>query len=364
MKLQLSYFALLLLLSGSLQAATVVSESIDSATTWTKSGSPYILNYDIRIERGALLRVEPGVRVLFGQEAKLVIAGALRAEGTQRQPIAFEGQNKNIWQGLHFFYTCDGYKEENGTGSLLRHCSFKGTGESPVTAIKTEGCNLLVEYCSFEQCYTGIEARRQANVQVRHSFFDECNRALNIRNSTHAQIEHNEIKRCNSVMLSAPTVFRYNKLHRFTNKGLHSGLVLWMASGGKQVIENNLFERFDGYAIKIQRLSRHSRINIRFNDFKRNRVNLRLSPHYCSRAKEFAISNNNFYDCKKHQVELFSKEPHEEGAELKTVHIGANYWGRLSEKELRRLTLDHSKDKAIPAHVRYDSQVARIDSHR
>lgn len=361
LQLQLSHLVLLLLLSGSAQAATIVSGNIDSSTTWTKSASPYIIEYDIRIERGALLRIEPGVEVLFGQEAKIVIAGALRAEGTPRQGILFEGNNKNAWQGLHFFYTCEGYKEEDGTGSMLSYCQFKGTGESPVNAIKSEGCNLLVEHCSFEQCYTGLEARRQAKVYIRHNLFDKCNRALNIRNSTHAYVEHNEMKRCNSVMLAAPTVFRYNKLHRFTDTGLHSGLVLWMASGGTQIIENNEFERFDGYAIKIQRLSRHSRINIRFNDFKRNEVNLRLAPHYCSRAKEFVVSNNNFYDCKKNQVELFSSKAYEEGVELQTVHIGANYWGKLSEKGLRRLTLDNQKDKAIPAQVRYDSQIARID---
>lgn len=358
---QLACSLALLLLSLPSLAGTVVDRNIDTATTWTLAGSPYVLDYDIRIEKGALLRIEPGVLVLFGQEAKLVIAGGLRAEGTQRQPIRFQNQNKNTWQGLHFFYTCEGYQEENGEGSLLRYCHFKGTGETPVTAVKTEGCNLLIEHCRFEQCYTAIEARRQARIQVRHNFFDGCNRVLNVRNSTHAKVEHNEMKRCNSIMLAAPTVFRYNKLHRFTNTGLHSGLILWMASGGQQIIENNSFERFEGYAIKVQRLSRHSRISLRFNDFKRNEVNLLLEPFYCSRAKEFVVSNNNFYDCKKYQVELFSKKPYEAGEELHTVAIGANYWGRLSEKALRKLTLDHEQDATLPAKVRYDGQVAKMD---
>ena len=48
-------------------AQTEVSGSIDTPTTWTIAGSPYLLAGDTTVRPGVVLTIEAGVRVEFGE---------------------------------------------------------------------------------------------------------------------------------------------------------------------------------------------------------------------------------------------------------------------------------------------------------
>jgi hypothetical protein len=59
-------------------------------TTWSISGSPYILDGDVTVAAGRTLTVDPGVVVKFnGSFRQLWISGALNAVGTRANPITF-----------------------------------------------------------------------------------------------------------------------------------------------------------------------------------------------------------------------------------------------------------------------------------
>ncbi len=72
---------------------TVITGPIDINTTWTISGSPYIIVGDdwhrLLVNPGACLTVEPGVIVKVSTGGSLVIHGQLDARGTVTQPVIF-----------------------------------------------------------------------------------------------------------------------------------------------------------------------------------------------------------------------------------------------------------------------------------
>src|SRR2546426_847044 len=82
---------------SSLQAATRVSGSIASSSTWTVAGSPYLIDGRIQVQSGITLTLQPGVvvKVLVEGESSfqgtgsITIYGSLRAVGTETTPIVF-----------------------------------------------------------------------------------------------------------------------------------------------------------------------------------------------------------------------------------------------------------------------------------
>lgn len=76
---------------------TPVQGLIASDTTWTLEGSPYRLAGDVRIDSGARLTIEPGVRVYggsdFGPQPRIEVRGELFLEGAPGTPVSLN----NVW---------------------------------------------------------------------------------------------------------------------------------------------------------------------------------------------------------------------------------------------------------------------------
>lgn len=88
-------------------AQTTVSGGIYQNTTWTLSGSPYIVNGSIVVFPGNTLNVEPGVTVLINNSTNTDIyietRGTLNLVGTDQLPIKISCQYDTTaigWQGL------------------------------------------------------------------------------------------------------------------------------------------------------------------------------------------------------------------------------------------------------------------------
>jgi len=69
--------------------ATDVCGPISSDTTWTLSGSPYIVTCSVLVQEGVILTIEPGVEVRFSPGLALRVDGCLIARGTEENPIMY-----------------------------------------------------------------------------------------------------------------------------------------------------------------------------------------------------------------------------------------------------------------------------------
>ncbi|MEK7604659.1 MAG: right-handed parallel beta-helix repeat-containing protein [Patescibacteria group bacterium] len=74
--------------AGTAFADTLVAESISESTTWTKEGSPYLVEGVVSIGAGVTLSIEPEVVVHFAPGSSLKVHGAISAQGTEDAPIA------------------------------------------------------------------------------------------------------------------------------------------------------------------------------------------------------------------------------------------------------------------------------------
>ena len=83
---------------------TNVSGGIFSNTTWSVSGSPYIVTGDIAVFPGYSLSIEPGVIIKFNTSTKLIIRGSILCNGIQTNKIIFTSNTKNpkagSWLGI------------------------------------------------------------------------------------------------------------------------------------------------------------------------------------------------------------------------------------------------------------------------
>lgn len=103
-------FVLAVLLTPALRGDTSVSGTISASTTWTPTGSPYVLSGQVKVQGTAnpVLTIEPGVTVKFDSGAELVVnweaAGSVRAVGTSAAPILFtssSGTAPGSWVAIY-----------------------------------------------------------------------------------------------------------------------------------------------------------------------------------------------------------------------------------------------------------------------
>ena len=92
------FIAAVLLVATSAYAQTNVDGNISTNTTWTLSGSPYIVISPVIVEEGVTLTIEPGVIVRFNrnpwdsigyESGYLRVRGYLVALGTETDSIIF-----------------------------------------------------------------------------------------------------------------------------------------------------------------------------------------------------------------------------------------------------------------------------------
>jgi len=101
-------FFLVALCSFSMFAQTNVSGGIYQNTTWTLSGSPYVVNSSIVVFPGKTLTIEPGVEIQINNQNNSNIyietRGTINCVGTDAQPIKIHALHDTLstvaWQGF------------------------------------------------------------------------------------------------------------------------------------------------------------------------------------------------------------------------------------------------------------------------
>lgn len=102
---------------------------------WSMKNSPYLVEDDIIIPKGLVLKIESGVVVKFAGQYQIIVEGALIAKGTEARPIVFtsiydpqladpsavstRSARPSDWRGIEFREGCDDYL------SALDHCALR-----------------------------------------------------------------------------------------------------------------------------------------------------------------------------------------------------------------------------------------------
>jgi hypothetical protein len=89
---------------------------ISQDTTWTLSGSPYVIAGNVTVANGAVLTIEPGVEVEFNKDLSLTVEGSLYAVGTSDRWISFT--SNNLPPGLGDWNTIEFAGAENESFTL------------------------------------------------------------------------------------------------------------------------------------------------------------------------------------------------------------------------------------------------------
>jgi parallel beta-helix repeat protein len=83
------FFCFLYAGTENVSAQTYVSGNITTNTKWTTTGSPYIIQSDVKVQSGVTLTIDPGVEVKFDGLYSIVVDGTLKAIGNNQNPIIF-----------------------------------------------------------------------------------------------------------------------------------------------------------------------------------------------------------------------------------------------------------------------------------
>ncbi len=133
---------LLLLISissiSAIQAQTYINGFINTNTTWTTAGSPYVVNGNTLLSNGYTLTIEPGVVVKFDTNRTLQIDGELIAIGTFQNRIKFTSNKVSPaagdWGEIHFSNTStQAVFNSNGdylSGCIMKYCEVMYGGNS------------------------------------------------------------------------------------------------------------------------------------------------------------------------------------------------------------------------------------------
>ncbi len=88
---------------------TPVSGTIALDTTWFAGASPYVLEGDVIVAQGAVLRIEPGT-VVKSKGGGIIVRGRVLAEASAEQIIVFTAERESPesrWRGIQFDQTGD-----------------------------------------------------------------------------------------------------------------------------------------------------------------------------------------------------------------------------------------------------------------
>jgi cysteine-rich repeat protein len=130
---------------------------VGTATTWTKAGSPYIVQGDVTVPAGTTLTLEPGTEVRATSDSdsqgsgenttrvELIVNGTLHAEGTVAEPVIFRSTSTvaGSWWGI---IATAAATDVRFTHASIRHARYGVTSLAADTALQTHDLSVSSAY--------------------------------------------------------------------------------------------------------------------------------------------------------------------------------------------------------------------------
>ena len=131
--------------------------------------SPYVLEQSVVVGATDTLVIEPGVTVLMGEFAKLMIQGSVKIAGTNDKPVVFSGADSVAnWNGFHIMSSAQPFEIKNLTvENAFRNTIFRSSG--------------TLENANFFNNYYGLWVDESPNVTLARCTFAHNRYALSVR---------------------------------------------------------------------------------------------------------------------------------------------------------------------------------------
>lgn len=148
-------FLMCLCLVSNLFGQTQVSGGIYQNTTWTLSGSPYIVDGSIVVFPGTTLNIQPGVEIRINNQTNnniyIETRGTINCIGTDNLPIKiyalYDTTNNVAWQG----FVCT-----SSQGGVLNADRFQISNAHFPFAYETPLTNYQYTNCIFKRCFQAV----------------------------------------------------------------------------------------------------------------------------------------------------------------------------------------------------------------
>ncbi len=168
-----------LICSSVLAIATIASLAVASGMPFPSAengkvllqakDSPYVLEQGVVVGAADTLVIEPGVTVLMGEFAKLMIQGSVKIAGTNDKPVIFSGADSVAnWNGFHIMSSAVPFEIKNLTvENAFRNTIFRSSG--------------TLENVSFFNNYYGLWVDESPNITLSHCTFAHNRYAISVR---------------------------------------------------------------------------------------------------------------------------------------------------------------------------------------
>ena len=131
--------------------------------------SPYVLEQGVVVGEKDSLVIEPGVTVLMGEFAKLMIQGTIKIVGTNEKPVVFSGADSVAnWNGFHIMSSARPFEIKNLTvENAFRNTIFRSSG--------------TLENVNFFNNYYGLWVDESPDVTLARCTFAHNRYAISVR---------------------------------------------------------------------------------------------------------------------------------------------------------------------------------------
>ena len=133
--------------------------------------SPYILEQGVVLSSTDTFAVEPGVTVLMGEYAKIMLRGPVEIKGSEAKPVIFRSADSSeSWNGIHFISGAKPFEVKN----LVVENAFRNS------VFRTRG---FFENVKFVNNYYGLWVDEVPELMLSHCEFNRNRFALSVRGS-------------------------------------------------------------------------------------------------------------------------------------------------------------------------------------